>query len=112
MRGLHFPQGDSELQLLRQHALIERLPRSPRYRVTSEEGSMDLLVRILDLVPFRPALAQLFHVCPNAHNFMLVNALIQIDQDLNDYIKTVIPGEGRLSGQFNENHALSATKFA
>ncbi len=72
-----------DLRRLRLHGLIERIPRSHRYRVTNLGVRVSLFFTKIHGRILRPGLSQLFNGCPKAHNRPITTAMNKLDQALN-----------------------------
>ena len=69
-----------DLRRLRLHGLIERIPRSHRYRVTDLGIRVALFFTKVHSRILRPGLSQLFDGCPKAPNRPVANAMRRLDQ--------------------------------
>ena len=88
-RALGLPVGDFgpgrmtyDLRRLRLHGLIERVPRSFRYRVTAMGLRVALFFTKVHGRILRPGLSQLFDGCPKAPTRALAKAMKELDQAL------------------------------
>lgn len=69
-----------DLRRLRLHGLIERIPRSHRYRATDLGIRVALFFTKVHSRIRRPGLSQLFDACPKAPNRPVANAMRRRDQ--------------------------------
>lgn len=69
-----------DLRRLRLHGLIERIPRSHRYRVTDLGIRVALFFTKVHSRILRPGLSQLFDACPKAPNRPVATAMRRLDQ--------------------------------
>lgn len=76
-----------DLRRLRLHGLIERIPRSHRYRITDLGRRVALLFTKVHSRILRPGLSQLFEGCPKAPNRQITSAMAKLDQALDALFK-------------------------
>ena len=69
-----------DLRRLRLHGLIERIPRSHRYRTTAAGIRVALFFTKVHSHILRPGLSQLFDGCPKAPNRPVATAMRRLDQ--------------------------------
>lgn len=75
-----------DLRRLRVHGLIERIPQSQRYEVTSLGQRVALCFTKVDARVLRPGLSQLLGGCPNAPLRPLKKAITALDKAFNELI--------------------------
>ncbi len=76
-----------DLRRLRLHALIARIPRTHRYRVTDRGRRVALLFTKVHGRILRPGLSQLFDACPNAPKRPLASAMTKLDHALDTLLQ-------------------------
>lgn len=75
-----------DLRRLRLHGLIERVPRTHDYQITSQGLRVAMLFIKLHNRILRPGLSQLFDGCPKAPNRTVAKAIKTLDQALDDLL--------------------------
>ena len=75
-----------DLRRLRLHGIIERIPRTHRYEVTTEGLRICLFLTKVHVRVIRPGVSQLMDGCPKAPNRPVANAMRQLDRSMEQLI--------------------------
>ena len=75
-----------ELRRLRLHGIIEKIPGTHRYQVTSVGLRICLFLTKVHIRVIRPGFSQLADGCPRAANRPIANAIRQLDQSVDQLI--------------------------
>ena len=75
-----------DLRRLRLHGIIEKIPGTHRYQVTSEGVRVCLFLTKVHIRVIRPGFSQLMDGCPNSPHRPVATAMRQLDHSLDQLI--------------------------